>query len=73
MKSEIKRAQAVLAKRDAALRLVNKHGQDSGSISWNGLSPVLHIHSDMAQAVTLETMERWVKQAKDAKRKGYLG
>lgn len=76
--AQIKKAQELLAKRAELLRLVDRHNNVRGQITkLHSLTdvgmPALDIQSDgFKLTVGIDTLERWIKQAKKAKKMGIL-
>lgn len=72
--AKIQKAEQLLAERAAALKLIDKYGADRGKIISDQVTdgtaiPALSLDSGR---YTLETLERWIKQAKSAHKKGFL-
>lgn len=73
--AQLKKAEELIAKRDEALRLRSRQGQVMGSIQaqYNNQykkEPVINLNE--GAIVSLETLERWIKQVKAAHKKGLV-
>lgn len=74
--AQIKKAELLLAKKQEMLTLRDRHGRAVGTIGMEhtrdyGNYPVLRIDAG-ASHVPLPTLERWIKQAKAAAKKGII-
>lgn len=72
--AKIKQAERLLAERAEALKLIDKYGTDRGKIIGDlganrTIVPTLSLDSGQ---YSLETLEKWIKQAKAAHKKGFL-
>lgn len=71
MRRGILAAEKVLAKKKEALQLVDRHGRNRGTINAGFQNSEIEVIID-GSCFSLETIERWVKQAKAARRKQYV-
>lgn len=74
--AQIRKAEQLLAKKKEMLTLVDRSGGSRGSISLayrdnRSREPVLIIEAGVT--VSIETVEKWVKQAKRAHKLGIIG
>lgn len=77
--AQIKKAEQLLAKKKEMLTLFDRNGSEQGYISYKFVDndasvkrvPVLSFSSTIP-AVTLDTLEKWIKQAKKAHKLGII-
>lgn len=69
--AKIAKAEKLLAERKQALTLIGRDGKRYGEII-HGYDSGLCFQLDERGLISLETLERWVKQIKTAKKKGYI-
>ena len=73
--AQIRKAEQLLFKKKEMLTLFDRNGSEQGYISYkfvgNERVPVLAFSSTIP-AVTLDTLEKWIKQAKKAHKLGII-
>ena len=75
--AQIKKAEALLAKKQELLALKDRHEKERGKITAvtpEGF-PILALSTDSGYSlvVGIDTLERWIKQAKKVQKMGLLG
>jgi hypothetical protein len=68
--AQINKAEQLLAKKKEMLTLTDRYRSERGYITNHLGEPILHINN--AMDISLETLEKWIKQAKTAAKMGII-
>lgn len=71
MRKDIQEAHKALAKQKQAVELIDRHGKVRGQVGAEVMDGSLYLRIG-DDAFSLETLEKWVKQAKTARKNNYL-